>query len=384
MTTTSNTREFPNTQALNFRNTLEQNPYEWKFPGRTETMYLSTINAPDVGFNAYNVERRSRTLFTQDIVPTKTRIIKCESKSLKNDDIERSQCRKLAEPLNKPYYNLRNDDVEGSKPFVTKFVTNRKATNPLAPEYVLPSYEAIEPLEQKFIRDSICIDDIRGARPKKLHKLHKTERRTNYIEDISGSRAKKEYCRKEILNPLDCKDINEFRIFKTNRVTNPLMPIYDVQDDDNQPIKIGQIQGSKSRIRHPENVNKETSLSLKINDIDGCKTSTVGNSHIRNRVHGNYTNTNLTKDIPGAQISTLKKGIQTKRHLNPLVPQYVYLDREGGISAPAVNNKAATPPRDSAAVNDVVATTTSPPADKGEIRPTDPRRASDVVSPKEA
>lgn len=50
---------------------------------------------------------------------------------------------------------------------MTKFVTNRKATNPLTPEYVLPSYETVEPLEQKFIRDSINIEDIKGARPKK-------------------------------------------------------------------------------------------------------------------------------------------------------------------------------------------------------------------------
>lgn len=167
MTTTSTTIEFPNTQAIGFRNTLEQNPYEWNFPSRKDTMYLSTIKNPDIGFNSYDVSRKSRTLYTQDIVPTKTRIIKNESYSLKNDDIEKSQCRKLAEPLNKPYYYLRNDDVEKSRPFVTKFVTNRKATNPLTPEYVLPSYETVEPEEVKFVRDAICIDDIHGAKPKK-------------------------------------------------------------------------------------------------------------------------------------------------------------------------------------------------------------------------
>jgi hypothetical protein len=167
--------------------------------------------------------------------------------------------------------------------------------------------------------------DIAGARPKKLHKLRAYERKTNYIEDIAGSRAKKEYCRGTILNPLDCKDINEFRIFKTNRVTNPLQPTYNVQNEDNTRVEIGFVDGSKSRVRHPENINKEGSLNLKCEDIDGCKTSTVGNPYIRNRSHLTYTNTNLTKDIPGAQISTLKKGIQTKRHLNPLVPLYNYL-----------------------------------------------------------
>ena len=50
MTTTSTTKDFPDTQALNFKNTLEQNPYEWNFPTRKETMYLSTIANKDVGF----------------------------------------------------------------------------------------------------------------------------------------------------------------------------------------------------------------------------------------------------------------------------------------------------------------------------------------------
>jgi len=155
------------------------------------------------------------------------------------------------------------------------------------------------------------------------------------------------------------------------------MPIYDVQDEDNHSIQIGHIQGSKSRVRHPEEVNKECSLSLKINDIDGCKTSTVGNPYIRTRQHGTFTKTNLTKDIPGAQISTLKKGIQTKRHLNPLVPQYVYLDKEGGHSGPATNVKVSTPPKDTPAANDVPQVTNTPPADKGEIKPTEPRRLSE-------
>lgn len=149
------------------------------------------------------------------------------------------------------------------------------------------------------------------------------------------------------MNPLDCKDINEFRIFKTSRITNPLTPIYDVQDENNHQIQIGHVDGSKSRIRHPDSVNKEVSFSLKCEDIDGCKTSTVGNPYIRTRFHHTQTATNVTKDIPGAQISTLKKGIQTKRHLNPLVPQYKYLDYEAPATSKAVhdNELQAAEPR---------------------------------------
>ena len=48
----------------------------------------------------------------------------------------------------------------------------------------------------------------------------------------------------------------------------------------------------------------------------------------KNQIHDlrGWGATNLTTDIPGAQISTQKKGIQTKRHLNPLTPQYRLLD----------------------------------------------------------
>lgn len=224
----------------------------------------------------------------------------------------------------------------------------------------MPSYETIEPPKTRFIRDAANIDDIAGARPKELHKNLGVQRKTNLIEDIHGTKAKHAYTRQHILNPLDCKDINEFRIFRTNRVTNPLTPTYKVHDEDNNHIQIGHVEGSKSRIRHPDTVNKEISFSLKCEDIDGCKTSSVGNPYIKNRLHHTQTATNVTKDIPGAQISTLKKGIQTKRQLNPLDPQYYYLDHEKPATKdnelmPAIKDEGAqrgeaakppTPPKD--------------------------------------
>lgn len=35
--------------------------------------------------------------------------------------------------------------------------------------------------------------------------------------------------RKEVISPLDVKDINDFRMFRTSRLTNPLEPNYIVQ-----------------------------------------------------------------------------------------------------------------------------------------------------------
>ena len=71
MTSTGHTVEFPVTQAIDFHNTLLQDPYEWNFPARKDTMYLSTIKEQDVGFNKYSFARKSRTLYTQDIIPPK-------------------------------------------------------------------------------------------------------------------------------------------------------------------------------------------------------------------------------------------------------------------------------------------------------------------------
>jgi len=56
---------------------------------------------------------------------------------------------------------LRNDDIEGSRPRVNWFKTNRLPSNPLNPEYKLPSFEPIEPEIPKFVRDSINIDVLR-------------------------------------------------------------------------------------------------------------------------------------------------------------------------------------------------------------------------------
>lgn len=111
-----------------------------------------------MGFNRYGIQRESRALFTRDIVPAKTKIIKNESYSLKNDDIERSCPRKLNQPLNKPYYYLRNDDISGSQTAAVAFKTKRDPCNPLNPVYKLPSFEPLDPIVPRFIRDSFQIN----------------------------------------------------------------------------------------------------------------------------------------------------------------------------------------------------------------------------------
>ena len=157
------------------------------------SVYRLNTGENDVGFNKFDIARQSRSLFTKDIVDTKSRILKSESNSLKNDDIYLSCPKKLHQPLNKPYYYMRDDDIEGTKPAITMFKTKRQASNPLNPVYKLPSFEPVEPLIPKFIRDSINVNDIDGTKPKSFNQKQMNFRESNYVKDIDGARPKKDY-----------------------------------------------------------------------------------------------------------------------------------------------------------------------------------------------
>ncbi len=132
-------------------------------------------------------------MYTKDIVDRKNKIMKNESYSLKNDDIEQAAPKALHQPLNKPYYNLRDDDIEGTKPSITKFKTKRESSNPLNPVYKLASFEPLEPVVPKFIRDSFNVEDIVGTKPKTFHRKVAGNRVTNDVRDIDGAKPKKEY-----------------------------------------------------------------------------------------------------------------------------------------------------------------------------------------------
>jgi hypothetical protein len=74
-------------------------------------------------------------------------------------DIDGSAPKRLIkEEINKISNNLRNEDIKGTKPQINKFHTNRKSTNPLTPEYVLPYAEIKIASPPKFIRDNININ----------------------------------------------------------------------------------------------------------------------------------------------------------------------------------------------------------------------------------
>lgn len=78
------------------------------------------------------------------------------------------------------------DDIPGARPKVlNKFVFTNRCINPLEPEYKLPSFEAHEPYEPKFIRDTMNISDIDGTKTKPLHKYE--TRDLYHVDDIVGA-----------------------------------------------------------------------------------------------------------------------------------------------------------------------------------------------------
>jgi len=55
---------------------------------------------------------------------------------------------------------LTNNDIEGSQPNMVKFKTSRMGTNPLAPQYKIPTVDYKPPTPPKYLRDNIDINVI--------------------------------------------------------------------------------------------------------------------------------------------------------------------------------------------------------------------------------
>jgi len=308
--------------------------------GRTETMYLSTLKNEEAAGKKSFARNRSSNLDITDIDKARPhyqgyQFVQKETFANRNDDISGSAPKKLHQPLEKVYYNLRNDDINGTKPQSHKFVTTRMPSNPLTPEYVLPQVEMRVATPPKFIRDNISIKDIDGARPNPYTRYN-IQRKTNNVEDIDGAKPKKEWLPQGKQSTLDVRDINYFWEFHTKRQTDPLSPRYKVVDENNSVYEYGKVE-NKCAVRHPKDVNKVTSFDLRTTDIEGAQASTSTQHVNKLATRDQYMK---TQDIFGAQASTLKKGITTGRHLDPLWPSY----KVPGHSEPApVYNRNTKP-----------------------------------------
>jgi hypothetical protein len=185
----------------------------------------------------------------------------------------------------------------------------------------LPKVEDYPPEVPKFIRDSIDIKDISGARPQKYFQWKTRETFPLDNHGIEGSKTKKTYVRKNLgstkYHYIDYSDLTR-DIFKTKRNTNPLDPIYGFKKND-EIFKYGPIEKSKPQTQYP--YFYQPALNLKLDDIKGTN---IGSKNKINKFNGNnYELT--THDIKGCNVGSLKKGIVTQRCTNPLYPVYQYL-----------------------------------------------------------
>lgn len=114
---------------------------------------------------------------------------------------------------------------------------------------------------------------------------------------------------------------------------NPLHPQYNIRDENGELTTIGAIPGSSPK-RQAVRTQGGFFNGLEVRDIPGTAVGSkrLGNFHSRDRQH--FRDTNNIGDVAGAQASTLKKGISTKRTNDPLNPNY----KVPGHSEMAVQN----------------------------------------------
>ena len=303
--------------------------FDYSIPSipKGNTMYLSTINKSDAKIRPFKkmVTQRdwSANLYNLDIESSMPRRFGVFTNKVdfinKVDDIDRTNPKILHYPLNKPEYNLTNKDIEKSSPQMNHLKTKR-CTNPLEPKYNLPKVEEYPPEIPKFIRDSIDIKDISGARPQKYFQWKTRETFPINNHGIEGSKTKETYVRKDLgsikYHYIDYSDLTR-DIFKSKRNTNPLDPIYGFKKND-EIFKYGPIEKSKPQTQYP--FFYQPALNLKLDDIKGTN---IGSKNKINKFNGNnYELT--TQDIQGCNVGSLKKGIVTQRCINPLMPNYQF------------------------------------------------------------
>ena len=303
--------------------------FDYSIPSipKGNTMYLSTINKNDAIIRPFKkmLAKRdwSANLYNLDIESSMPRRFGVFTNKVdfinKVDDIDRTNPKILHYPLNKPEYNLTNKDIEKSSPQMNHLKTKR-CTNPLEPKYNLPKVEEYPPEIPKFIRDSIDIKDISGARPQKYFQWKTRETFPINNHGIEGSKTKETYVRKNLgsikYHYIDYSDLTR-DIFKSKRNTNPLDPIYGFKKNE-EIFKYGPIEKSKPQTQYP--FFYQPALNLKLDDIKGTN---IGSKNKINKFNGNnYELT--TQDIKGCNVGSLKKGIVTQRCTNPLMPNYQF------------------------------------------------------------
>jgi hypothetical protein len=117
------------------------------------------------------------------------------SREVLKEEISGSHPTDWAANLKTPRISLRTDDIEGARPDVSSStgpthssITTNRVTNPLCPDYKLPSFSRVDPPVPRFIRDSITVADIDTTNPKKLFLTPRSSRLDS--SDIEGTSSR--------------------------------------------------------------------------------------------------------------------------------------------------------------------------------------------------
>jgi len=253
--------------------------------------------------------------------------------------------------------NLTTMDIEGSRSEAKKHPGNRH-TDPLCPDYELPSHVVMPQTPPRFNgRHTNDIADIEHTTSKVLHPDRSYSRNPNESRDIEFNEPNYQERVKRPYQPrpdrqLDVQDIMGKKP-PASRCTNPLDPVYKLpvanvtslhtrfseergSDAPRTPPgmhrHIGEVHGSKPRRLHRD--NGEPQLSLVREDIAGTVPQRFVGS-IPANIYDSHDVRPMVEfhdphDIPGAHVGSLKKGIHSRREVNPLNPQYTMLDGDPG------------------------------------------------------
>ena len=195
---------------------------------------------------------------------------------LETSDISGSASRPMFDASKPPVDLMRVDDIEGSHPrIIHQLPHSERNVNPVDPRYAWPETSGIKanPLFRteeswKFVRrgSTMFNDDVEGAHPTPVD-MSKPPRDIMRVEDISGARPTPEtHAVRKGIDSLDVKDINNYRIFKSTRVTNPLNPVYHVHSET--------ISDDFGHARPPPKPRQGFDPLYSTKDIDGAQAAT--------------------------------------------------------------------------------------------------------------
>ena len=163
----------------------------------------------------------------------------------------------------RPELALNTKDIKGASTAPPRFTILARDTNPMQPQYQLPTHRAEEAPQPRFLRDSIGVSDIEGA-AKQPFQRSREGFTTLGADDIDGACVGWKPYYKAHFNtpegerdPIDVSDINtsSLKYFQTR-----------------SPYPDGDVEGSKARPRTRQREGNYIDMSLKNTDIKGATT----------------------------------------------------------------------------------------------------------------